>query len=364
MSQDNEQFTRQTDERHVVVGTKLSRASAEQLARIAKHKGCTIYQLIQMVCDTLIRYTDDRHNLTAEMEQAMTIFEHMTGWADSINIVDPTIQKEIVSAVYILQDAEGKKKGLRATMVDKPWMGIWNQTENVMQIFERLFNILMPELYTKLFRARVELECNTVTEVINLLVDAEVIARLNDEYRKDFEVRAYVLACTGKLGEHLFEYPQYYATDGLLPAMERTSPLVPDSVYSLLGAKPDDGETTADFLSRIAHADSVSTIVRDYYFSSLLLEKRLLEFKDEVIGFCGAESVDSLPKHYREALMLYADIEGEQENLPFELHDVEMREALEHLRAEEAKHTDAFVRGNYVRRHFGRTYWWYFLYSN
>jgi hypothetical protein len=187
MSQDTEQFTRQTDERHVVVGTKLSRASAEQLARIAKHKGCTIYQLIQMVCDTLIRYTDDRHNLTQEMEQAMTIFEHMTGWADSINIVDPTIQKEIVSAVYILQDAEGKKKGLRATMVDKPWMGIWNQTENVLQIFERLFNILMPELYTKLYRARVELECNTVCEVINLLADAEVIARLNDEYRKDFE---------------------------------------------------------------------------------------------------------------------------------------------------------------------------------
>ena len=62
--------------------------------------------------------------------------------------------------------------------------------------------------------------------------------------------------------------------------------------------------------------------------------------------------------------MLYADIEGEQENLPFELHDVELREALERLRAEEAKHTDAFVRGNYVRRHFGRTYWWYFLYSN
>ena len=185
--QDTEQFTRQADERHVVVGTKLSRASAERLARIAKQKGCTIYQLIQMVCDTLIRYTDDRHNLTQEMEQAMTLFEHMQGWADSINLVDPTIQKEIVSAVYIIQDAEGKKKGLRATMVDKPWMGIWNQTENVMQIFERLFNILMPELYTKLFRAKVELECNTVTEVINLLVDNEVIARQNDEYRKDFE---------------------------------------------------------------------------------------------------------------------------------------------------------------------------------
>lgn len=183
----DEQFTRQTDERHVVVGTKLSRSSAEQLARIARKKGCTIYQLIQMVCDTLIRYTDDRHNLTAEMEQAMTLFEHMDGWADSINLVDPTITKDVVSAVYILQDADGKKKGLRATMVDKPWMGIWNQTENVMKIFERLFNILLPELYTKLYRARIELELNTVTEVISYLADSEVMASQNDELRRDFE---------------------------------------------------------------------------------------------------------------------------------------------------------------------------------
>ncbi len=185
-----------------------------------------------------------------------------------------------------------------------------------------------------------------------------------DASRELTVMRAYLLANAGKMGEHLFEYPQYYATDGLLPAMERTSVLIPDSVYSMLGAKPLEGEAGTVFLSRIAHADTASAIVRDYYLSSLLLEKRLLEFKDEVIAFCDAASVDSLPKHYREALMLYADIEGEQEALPFELQDVVMREELERLRAEEAKHDDAFVRGNYVRRHFGHTYWWYFLYSN
>jgi hypothetical protein len=66
-------------------------------------------------------------------------------------------------------------------------MGIWEQTENVMDIFERLFNILMPELYMKLFRARIILECSRVSEVINLLVDAEVLNHMNDEYRKEFE---------------------------------------------------------------------------------------------------------------------------------------------------------------------------------
>ena len=96
-----EQFTQQIDEKFVVLATKVSRTAAEQLARIAKKKGMTIYELIQMVCDTLIRYMDDRHNLSEEMERAMSIFEHLTGWADALNLADPTVHKEVAQAVYI-----------------------------------------------------------------------------------------------------------------------------------------------------------------------------------------------------------------------------------------------------------------------
>ena len=174
-------------DKHVVVATKLSRPAAERLAKIAKHKDMTIYELIQMVCDTLIRYMDDRHNLSEEMERAMSIFEHMVGWADALNLADPTVQKEIAQAVYIFQDADGQKKGFRAVMVDKPFIGQWTEDQNVMHIFERIFNICMPDLYMKLFRARIILGCERVSEVINLLADAQVIMHLNDEYRKDFE---------------------------------------------------------------------------------------------------------------------------------------------------------------------------------
>jgi uncharacterized protein YeaC (DUF1315 family) len=169
------------------VATKLSPEADRQLDAIARKKGMSKFALLQMVCDTIIRYMSDAHNLTPEIEQAMSIFEHMTGWADQMNLADSTVQKEIAQAVYIFQDAEGVKKGFRATMVSKPFMGMWEQTENVMDIFERLFNILMPELYTKLLRARIELGYNTVTEVINVLADGEVIAHMNDEFRKDFE---------------------------------------------------------------------------------------------------------------------------------------------------------------------------------
>ena len=183
----DEQFTQQIDERYITLATKVSRTAAEQLARIAKKKGMTIYELIQMVCDTLIRYMDDRHNLSEEIERAMAIFEHMTGWADALNLADPTVNKEVAQAVYIFQDADGEKKGFRATMVNKPFFDKWTQTENVMDIFERIFNICMPELYMKLFRARIILGCERVSEVINMLADAEVIMHLNGEMRQEFE---------------------------------------------------------------------------------------------------------------------------------------------------------------------------------
>ena len=174
-------------DKYVTLATKVSRTAANKLARIAKKKGMTIYELIQMVCDTLIRYMDDRHNLSEDMERAMSIFEHMVGWADALNLADPTVNKEVAQAVYIFQDADGGKKGFRATMVNKPFMGQWTEDSNVMHIFERIFNICMPELYMKLFRARIVLGCERVSEVINMLADAEVIMHLNGEFRQEFE---------------------------------------------------------------------------------------------------------------------------------------------------------------------------------
>ena len=176
-----------TDEKYKNVSSKLSKYSIERLTRIAQKKGMSIYTLIQMVCDTIIRYMDDRHNLSEEIERAMAIFEHMTGWADALNLADPTVNKEVAQAVYIFQDADGEKKGFRATMVNKPYFGQWSQTDNVMDIFERIFNICMPELYLKLFRARIILGCERVSEVINMLADAEVIMHLNGELRQEFE---------------------------------------------------------------------------------------------------------------------------------------------------------------------------------
>lgn len=174
-------------EKYKTIATKISPHAYDRLTALAAARDMTIYDIIQMSVDTLIRYMDDRHNLSKEMEQAMSIFEHMIGWADALNLADPAVAREVAEAVYILQDPDGKKKGFRAVMVEKPFCGLWNQTANVQQIFDRLFNVLMPEMYLKLYRAKILMGYRSVVEVINALADADVIAHLNEEFRKEFE---------------------------------------------------------------------------------------------------------------------------------------------------------------------------------
>ena len=214
------------------------------------------------------------------------------------------------------------------------------------------------------------------TRVMSYYNKGEIDKALNvgiksdDASRELTVMRSYILAANGVLGEHLFEYPQYYAVNGLLPDAKRTSPLLPDSVYSLLGATPKKDEKPIEFLKRIAHEKAAPDVVKDYYLTALLLEKRLREFYDEISALYGVldrkvrklKYVDGLPKHYREALQLYADVAVDP--ITYRVEDCGLDDRYEAFCAEEAQHSDAFVRGNYVRRYFGDTYWWYFRYSN
>lgn len=178
------------NENYILLQTKVSKSAAEKLYRLCKQRGMKPYKFLQMMCDTIIRYTDDQHNLSEEMERAMGIFEHMVGWADTINLADPDVKMEISQAVYVFEDAEhkrnNKRTGFRVTMVDRPFMGEWTETQNVNAIFERMVEVLLPELYRKLRYAAAELDCKSIAEALSVLADADILMKLEDEFRKSF----------------------------------------------------------------------------------------------------------------------------------------------------------------------------------
>lgn len=172
-------------DKYVMIGTKVSPKFAETFNRICRRKGLNKYQVIQMMVDTFVRYTDDRHNLSEEMSLLMSAFEHMDGWNGAFNLADSTADKEINEAIYFLT-AQGKR-GARAIMVHRPYFGNWTETSNIQDILERVIEVLMPERYQRLRMIAIEMQCNSVLELIYRTIDEHFIDHQEQSFRREFE---------------------------------------------------------------------------------------------------------------------------------------------------------------------------------
>ena len=167
--------------------TKISEEADELLGRLALRKGLSKYDILQMTVDIFIRYMDDRHNLTPEMERAMAVFEHLEGWSEAFNLADPIVRKEIGEAIYFLQDPEGKRKGVRAAHVRKPFFEDRDITYNLRDIFERAINLLAPDRYMRLRRLAAVWDCEGILELLDYLIDVHSEDADTEELRKTFE---------------------------------------------------------------------------------------------------------------------------------------------------------------------------------
>ena len=174
----------QTD-KFVPLGTKTSPEFKRIFLRICERKRINPYRAIQMMVDTFVRYTDDRHNLSAEMARLMFIFEHADGWEKAFNLADGQAKKHIAEAIYLLT-ADGKT-GSRAVMVHRPYMGDWTETANIQQILERVIEVLAPERYRRLRALAVDTDCNSILELLDHLIDNQTAEVEEAELRKDFE---------------------------------------------------------------------------------------------------------------------------------------------------------------------------------
>ena len=165
--------------------------------------------------------------------------------------------------------------------------------------------------------------------------------------------RAYILSLEGCLGERIFEYPMLYGADGLLPATLRTSPLAPDSVYTLIGAERAEKEGALEYLERVAVLDSASVVAKEYYLSALLAEFKLVDFYD---NFTKLHKGESIPKHFKEALVLCSYIVPEFK-LPHGCEGFSRR--FSEMLSDIKRGSVASSVG--LELIYGDTYWWYFL---
>ena len=190
----------------VSVAGKISTWSYGRIMRILKRKGLNIYQMIQNFCDTIIRYMDDKHNRTPDVEKAMNMFEGMIGWENNFNLCDPNTKPEISEATYYLSDftKDKAKKGVRVVHVERPLMDKWTQTFNVQQILERFMCLTFPSLYRRL---RFIAVCRECTSILELLID--IVGELEREEDKRELRRPFEDADRGDFGQKPHEGQPY-----------------------------------------------------------------------------------------------------------------------------------------------------------
>ncbi len=175
-------------------------------------------------------------------------------------------------------------------------------------------------------------------------------------------LRAYALSCKGELGSKLFTYPQPYGSRGLLLMLGDTLGLMfrPQEVFHYLGVRPaNPAESPAQFLSKAIVNPHAKPAMRDYYLCMLLLDKKLDQFAREIPRYYKLDV--SLPLHYKEALVLYSRIAAHP---LYVFHDNVEDAAYEDMAKLEKQYRYFAVRRNYVRREFGKTYWYYYRYAS
>ena len=175
-------------------------------------------------------------------------------------------------------------------------------------------------------------------------------------------LRFYALARQGELGERLFHYPVSIKGVDVLPfdslSGVRTIIYPADSIFRFLGAIPKSNvKTSAQYLSLLEKKEKATSAVGDYQLCAMLIDK-------DIDGFARAigryyEVNDSLPRHYREALVLYRHLRSHPVQV---LLDDVMEADYKDFRSLESQYADKRERKVRVGEKFYGTYWFYYYY--
>ena len=173
-------------------------------------------------------------------------------------------------------------------------------------------------------------------------------------------VRMYALSREGQLADRLFEYPLVASSDAMLPTADgqvRMMIYPTDSLYRHLGAIPRRPMQPMEYLTTILRTRQAKPAAVDYLLCGYLLDKNLDDFARQIGSYYAIN--DSLPRHYREALVLYTHLRSR----PYIVyHDPILDVDFEDFRKLEALYPDFNERKNNVMDHYANSYWYYYGY--
>ena len=164
---------------------------------------------------------------------------------------------------------------------------------------------------------------------------------------------------TGQMGERLFAYSHPNGSEGLLPQLSDTALFfnLPRAVGEHLGYKCGPNTSVTFFLEVASKMPKAKPAMRNYLLAAYLLDRDLNRFSELLLQ--GDTLSTTLPRHYREALLLrqqlYPETQPEFEDSLLNADFQEFRTLLNKKGTKDEREFDC-------RSRFGATYWCYYFF--
>ena len=172
-------------------------------------------------------------------------------------------------------------------------------------------------------------------------------------------LRVFALAHEGRLGDELFKYPVRGTSASIVPELSDGKMLMlsPDSVYRMLGAIPRHGQSTKHYFNAIVKSGQATKAAIEYQLCGMLIDKDLDGFVNLLMKTRKID--DTLPLHYREALILYTHRRSSPKVV---YRNTVMDTDYDDMQRLEAETKSPGERRIQIYKQFSGTYWEYFDY--
>lgn len=200
------------EEKFEPMGTKISPSAAVVWNAVCEALETDTYHLLQQFIYAMIRGASEQHEKSPEIERLMQALDLDAGWQNAINLCAPNGKLSIAQMILIVEQ-EGKK-GFGAVMLDKPFMGECQQTENVDRIFERLTEVIFKRTYMKLREAGQMMKVKSQRELLETMADATILQELNEGFAREMP----------GMGEHAYNGRTYGGYGKKTKAKQKRTP--------------------------------------------------------------------------------------------------------------------------------------------
>ena len=172
---------------------------------------------------------------------------------------------------------------------------------------------------------------------------------------------AYTLSRKGLLAERLFEFPLKGGSALLMPNGNNVGfgLLADTTFYAYLGNAYLQRMSTMHYLDYQRRHKRLNRRTIDYQLCAYLMDKKLDAFAHNITKYYEVNDSVKLPKHYKEALILYTHLHS---NPCIVYHDNVLDADFEDMQKLEKSIADARERQTALRDTYGNTYWYYYMY--